>query len=109
MDISPRMSLEPSVSVNVVDLPQASFTATVLRARDTDTVTVAPRMFVSGVVQSNSTTNSVGSNLRLRREYAPGSELFVVYADDYDTESSSQATTLRNRAFVIKVSRLFRP
>ena len=107
MEISPRMSLEPSVSVNFVDLPQASFTATVLRTRATYTVT--PRMFVSGIVQSNSTTNSMGSNLRLRWEYAPGSELFVVYTDDYDTESGPQSTALRNRAFVIKVTRLFRP
>jgi hypothetical protein len=107
MEISPRMSVEPSVSVNFVDLPQASFTATVLRTRATYTVT--PRMFVSGIVQSNSTTNSMGSNLRLRWEYSPGSELFVVYTDDYDTESRPQLTALRNRAFVIKVTRLFRP
>ena len=96
-----------AVSVNFVDLPQASFTATVLRTRATYTVT--PRMFVSGIVQSNSTTNSMGSNLRLRWEYAPGSELFVVYTDDYDTESRPQSTALQNRAFVIKVTRLFRP
>lgn len=38
--------------------------------------------------------------LRLRWEYAPGSELFVVYTDDYDTESRRQTTALRNRAFV---------
>jgi hypothetical protein len=107
MELSPRMSLEPSASVNFVDLPQASFTATVLRARATYTVT--PRMFVSGIVQSNSTTTSIGSNLRLRWEYAPGSELFVVYTDDYDTESRSQSSALRNRAFVVKVTRLFRP
>ena len=107
MELSPRMSLEPSVSVNVVDLPQASFTATVLRTRATYTVT--PRMFVSGIVQTNSTTHSLGSNLRLRWEYAPGSEPFVVYTDDYDTESRPQSTRLRNRAFVLKMTRLFRP
>jgi hypothetical protein len=93
--------------VNFVDLPQASFTATVFRTRVTHTIT--PRMFVSGIVQSNSTANSMGSNLRLRWEYAPGSELFVVYTDDDDTESRPQSTTLRNRAIVIKVTRLFRP
>jgi len=32
-----------------------------------------------------------------------------VYTDDYDTESRPQSTTLRNRAIVIKVTRLFRP
>ena len=107
MEITPRVSLEPSVSENFIDLPQASFTATVFRTRATYTVT--PRMFVSSIVQYNSTTTSVGSNLRLRWEYAPGSELFVVYTDDYDTASPSQTAALRNRAFVIKVNRLFRP
>jgi len=107
MEITPAISIEPAVSVNFVDLPQASFTATVFRTRVTYTIT--PRMFVSGIVQSNSTTNSMGSNLRLRWEYAPGSELFVVYTDDYDTESRPQSTTLRNSAIVIKVTRLFRP
>ena len=107
IEITPRLSLEPTVSVNFVDLPQASFTATLVRARATYTVT--PRMFVNGIAQYNSTTTSMGSNLRLRWEYAPGSELFVVYTDDYDTESGPQSTALRNRAFVIKVNRLFRP
>lgn len=66
-------------------------------------------MFVSGIVQYNSTTSTTGSNLRLRWEYAPGSELFVVYTDDYDTVTRHQSIALRNRAFVIKVNRLFRP
>ena len=107
MEITPRVSLEPSVSENFIDLPQASFTATVFRTRATYTIT--PRMFVSAIVQYNSTTTSTGSNLRLRWEYAPGSELFVVYTDDYDTESHSSTAALRNRAFVVKVNRLFRP
>jgi hypothetical protein len=107
MEITPRVSLEPSLSVNVVDLPQTSFAATVVRTRATYTVT--PRMFVSGIIQYNSATASRGSNLRLRWEYAPGSELFVVYTDDYDTESRAASTALRNRAFVVKVNRLFRP
>jgi hypothetical protein len=107
MEITPRVSLEPAVSVNVLDLPQAAFTATVFRMRTTYTIT--PRMFVSGIVQYNSTTATTGSNLRLRWEYAPGSELFVVYTDDYDTEARPQSIALRNRALVIKVNRLFRP
>jgi hypothetical protein len=107
MEITARMSVEPSVSVNFVDLPQASFTATVVRTRATYTIT--SRMFVSAIAQYNSTTASRGSNLRLRWEYAPGSELFVVYTDDYDTLPRAPSIALRNRAFVIKANRLFRP
>ncbi len=61
-------------------------------------------MFVSGIVQYNSTNESLGSNLRLRWEYAPGSELFVVYTDDYNTDPVLGMTSLRNRAFVVKIN-----
>jgi Domain of unknown function (DUF5916)/Carbohydrate family 9 binding domain-like len=107
MQVTPQVSLEPSVSLNFVNLPEGSFTATVLRTRATYTVT--PRMFVSGIVQYNSTNASLGSNLRLRWEYTAGSELFVVYTDDYDSEARLAVTPLRNRAFVVKLNRLFRP
>jgi hypothetical protein len=106
MQVTPQVSIEPSFSVNFVDLVEGSFTATVARSRLTYTLT--PRMFVSGIVQYNSTGTSVGSNLRFRWEYKPGSELFVVYTDDYDTEARPNITPLRNRAFVIKFNRLFR-
>jgi hypothetical protein len=65
-------------------------------------------MFVSGIVQYNSAINSLGSNVRFRWEYRPGSELFVVYTDDFDTEARPDVTALRNRAFVVKFNRLFR-
>ena len=58
---------------------QGSFTARVARTRATYTIT--PRMFVSGILQYNSATTSLGSNLRFRWEYQPGSELFVVDGD----------------------------
>ncbi len=104
--ITPQLSVEPSLEVNWVDLVQGSFVAKVFRSRLTYTVT--PRMFVSGIAQYNSSTRSVGSNLRFRWEYLPGSELFVVYTDDYDSDPIPNATTLRNRAFVIKINRLLR-
>ena len=107
VQVTPRMSIEPSFSVNRVDLPESSFTTTVVRGRATFTVT--PRMFFSGIAQYNSTGRSVGSNLRLRWEYLPGSELFVVYTDDYDSQPPTGIPALRNRAFVVKFNRLFRP
>ncbi|MFA5911767.1 MAG: DUF5916 domain-containing protein [Vicinamibacterales bacterium] len=106
MQVTPQMSLEPSLSINWVDLVQGSFTAKVVRTRATYTIT--PRMFVSGIVQFNSAGTSVGSNVRFRWEYRPGSELFVVYTDDFDTEPRPNVVSLRNRAFVVKFNRLFR-
>jgi hypothetical protein len=107
VEVTPRLSVEPSFSINDVDLLEGSFTATVLRARTT--YTMSPRMYVSGIVQYNSTSTSVGSNVRFRWEYQPGSELFVVYTDDYNSDPLPTAPALRNRALVVKVNRLFRP
>jgi hypothetical protein len=107
VQVTPQVSLEPSFSINWVDLVQGSFTAKVARTRATYTIT--PRMFVSGIVQYNSAGTSFGSNVRFRWEYRPGSELFVVYTDDYNTEElRPDVTSLRNRALVIKFNRLFR-
>jgi len=107
LEVTPQLSVEPGLSANWVDLAEGSFTATVFRSRVTYTMT--PRMFVSGIAQYNSTTTSVGSNIRFRWEYRPGSELFVVYTDDYNTDARGAIDLLRSRALVIKVNRLFRP
>ena len=54
-----------------------------------------------------SVNNSLGANLRLRWEYQPGSELFVVYDEQRDT-LTPRVPALENRAFIVKINRLFR-
>jgi hypothetical protein len=49
----------------------------------------------------------VSTNARLRWEYRPGSELFVVYSEQRDT-LAQRFPGLTNRAFIIKVNRLLR-
>ncbi len=105
IEITPQLSFEPSTSLNRIELPGGSFTATLVQSRLTYTLT--PRMFFGGFVQYNNGTNSLSTNLRLRWEYQPGSELFVVYNDQRDT-SLRGTPFLENRAFVVKVTRLFR-
>src|SRR6185436_12948534 len=69
LQVTPQVSLEPSFSINWVDLVQGAFTAKVARTRATYTIT--PRMFVSAIVQYNSAGSSFGSNVRFRWEYRP--------------------------------------
>ena len=64
-------------------------------------------MFVGGLLQYNNGTNSLSTNLRLRWEYQPGSELFVVYNDQRETGLRG-SPLLQNRAFIVKFTRLFR-
>ena len=108
MEVTQRLSLEPSVSVNWIDSPQGAFRTDLLVSRVNFSFT--PRMFFSGLIQYNSSTNTVSNNLRLRWEYQPGSELFVVYTEDRETDPlrPDRFSELRNRGFVVKVNRLFR-
>jgi hypothetical protein len=99
-----RFSLEPSASINRVKLPYGDFTTRVLRARSD--YGFSPRMFASGLIQYSSVDNTFSSNLRFRWEYSPGSELFVVYTDERDTIVSG-FPALKNRAFVVKMNRLW--
>ena len=108
MEVTERLSLEPSVSVNWIDSPQGAFRTDLLVSRVN--LSFTPRMFFSGLIQYNSSTNTVSNNLRLRWEYQPGSELFVVYTEDRETDPlrPDRFSELRNRGFVVKVNRLFR-
>ena len=56
---------------------------------------------------SCSSIHAVIANVRFRWEYRPGSELFVVYNDERDTFARA-FPGLMNRAFIVKVNRLFR-
>jgi len=105
VEITPQFSIEPSISLNWVDLPAGSFTTTLVNSRVTYTVT--PLMFVSALVQYNSSSNLVSSNVRLRWEYQPGSELFVVYNEERDS-LTRRFPDLETRAFIVKINQLFR-
>ncbi|MBI4262827.1 MAG: carbohydrate binding family 9 domain-containing protein [Acidobacteria bacterium] len=105
LDLSAQLTVEPSYSVNWVDLAEGAFTTHLLGSRVTYTMT--PLMFVSTLVQFNSSTHAVTANARLRWEYRPGSELFVVYNERRDTLARG-FPDLRDRAFIIKINRLVR-
>ena len=106
--LTERFSLEPSVSVNWIDTPHGSFRTDLAVSRVNYSFT--PRMFLSGLIQYNSSTDTISNNLRMRWEYSPGSELFVVYTEERITDPlrPDRFSELRNRGFVVKVNRLFR-
>ena len=108
VDLLPQLAVEPSVSFNWIDLPGGSFRTDLVRARLN--YTFSPRMFFSGLLQYNSANRTLGTNLRLRWEYSPGSELFVVYTEEQETDPlrPDRYAGIRDRGFVIKITRLFR-
>ncbi|MDH5234486.1 MAG: hypothetical protein OEW77_05955, partial [Gemmatimonadota bacterium] len=109
--ISQRLALEPTFSITRIEREAGSFTTRLARARVD--YGFSPLMFASALLQYNSADRAFSTNLRFRWEYAPGSEIFLVYTDERDTTSDRFATPgqvrgLKNRAFVVKVNRLFR-
>jgi hypothetical protein len=107
VNVTSQFSVEPNLSINAVQLPatNGTFTAKLFGPRVTYTMT--PLMFASALLQFNSSTNSISANVRLRWEYRPGSELFVVFNEERDTLAPRFPAT-RNRAFIVKVNRFFR-
>ena len=96
---------EPNVSLNWIDLPQKTFTNTVIGTRTLYSMT--PRMFITALVQYASSTLNLSANVRFRWEYMPGSELFVVYTEGRDT-SIPNVAALQNRGLVVKINKLLR-
>ncbi len=106
-EISARLSVEPTLSFNWVELPTGSFRATLFGGRSVFSFT--PRMLVASLVQYTSSGELLTTNIRYRWEYHPGSELFVVYSDGREMGGGLAAPRgLRNRGLTVKLTRLFR-
>jgi len=105
LEFSRQLNIEPSTTFNWVELPAGRFTNRLVGSRVTYTLT--PRTFVSALIQYNSSGRSLGSNVRFRWEYTPGSEVFVVYNDQRDTLRPG-LPELMNRSLIFKTTRLIR-
>jgi hypothetical protein len=105
LNLTNQLSVEPTYTWNRLELPQGTRASHLAGSRVTFTMT--PLMFVSALIQYNSATHSVSTNARLRWEYGPGSELFVVYNDERNTLTSG-VPDLATRAVIVKINRLFR-
>jgi hypothetical protein len=106
IEVLRQLSVEPSVSFNWVRLPGQSFNTALAATRVS--YTFSPRMFLSALVQYNSSADSFSANARLRWEYAPGSEIFLVFTEERDTYDWERFPQLVNRGLVIKATRLLR-
>ena len=107
IELTPQLSIEPAYAINKVKLPEGDFRTELGRIRVT--YTLSPRMYVSGLVQYDSNAQSFSTNFRFRWEWAPSSELFVVYSDDRNTKpfGNPNGFETNNRGFAIKINRLF--
>jgi hypothetical protein len=105
LNLTPQLSIEPTYLGNWVTLPTSRSTTHLAGTRVTYTLT--PTMFTSALVQYNTGVRAVSANVRLRWEYRPGSELFVVFNEQRDT-GVVRFPGLLNRSVIVKVNRLLR-
>lgn len=106
LQLSRHLSLEPTFSISKIDLPHASFVSQIYRTRVVYAFT--PSMYVTGLVQHNSSSHTLSGNFRFRWEYNPGSEFFVVYTEDARTNIAGRFSDMLSRAIVVKINRLLR-
>jgi hypothetical protein len=105
VELTRVVSLEPNLSFNRIDLPgREPFMVNVAGVRATWTLT--PRAVASALVQYRSGSSDLSASARLRWEYRPGSELFVVYSEGRDT--LLETAPLLNRTLAVKMTRLLR-
>lgn len=95
---------EFSLSRNMIDLPDGSFTTNLLRARLSYSFT--PRLYVQTLVQYNDAADLWAANLRLGWLQTAGTGLFVVvnHTSGFD---AFLTPGLDNQSLIIKYSRLF--
>jgi len=105
VEVTTRFSLEPTVSMNWIDLPTGEYDTNLIASRIN--YTLSPRSFLAAFLQYNTAANSLSTNVRFRWEYEPGSDLYVVYNSLRDTLAPGYPE-LNTQSFIVKFTRLFR-
>jgi hypothetical protein len=87
-------------SYNRIDLPLPFNDADLFLIGPKIDVTFNDKLFLTTFVQYNNQQDNININSRFQWRYAPISDLFVVYTDNYFPSN----LTVRNRALVVKLS-----
>jgi hypothetical protein len=106
LDLVGHLTLEPNIVVNRIDVPSQpdSYWLNVFGLRAT--LPFSPRASLSALAQYGTDDGHLGVSARLRWEYRPGSDLFVVFSDGRDTTQPGHP--MLNRSIAVKLTRLFR-
>ena len=94
----PYVSLSVTTNYNRIALPPPWNTVRFLLVSPRLDVTMTNKFFVTAFAQYNQQTSNVNLNMRLQWRYRPASDLFIVYTDNYDSDTFF----VRNRAVVLK-------
>lgn len=88
-------------NINQIELPEPYATTTLFLVGPRIDLTFTKSLFFTTFVQYNSQTDNMNVNARLQWRYAPVSDLFLVFTDNYNTENGFAT---KNRALILKVN-----
>lgn len=107
--IQPLANFSLNYNYNVFDMPYLDgLRSTVILGPRID-LSFTKKLFLSGSLQYNSQSENSNLNIRFQYRYAPVSDLFIVYTDNYFTDLDGVSPNVvqfnsRNRALVLKCS-----
>ncbi len=96
----PYGAVSLSAEYNNIQLPEPYKSATYLLLGPRLDLTVTRALFMTTFIQGNNQTHNINLNTRLQWRFAPVSDLFIVYTENYLPGSF----TRKNRALVLKLS-----
>lgn len=96
----PYVSIAFNASYNKLDLPEPWNTNTFWLIGPRLDVTMTDKIYLTVFAQYNDQLNNINLNTRLQWRYAPASDLFIVYTDNYLPEPFN----VKNRALVLKLT-----
>ncbi len=105
-----KFTIEPRYELNDVDLTdntgtRQDVTAHILGARTT--YSLSPNVSARALVQWDSQTNRFRSNFRFNYIIRPGSDLFIVYNEQRDSQATGFLGEPQDRTLVVKLAYLF--
>lgn len=96
----PYGSIQMNVNYTYIDLPDPFASAGLFLIGPRIDLTFSKSLFLTTFIQYNSQVENLNINARLQWRFAPVSDFFLVYTDNYDTYDFG----VKNRALVAKVT-----
>lgn len=99
LNLQPRARIELNYNFNYIDLPDGFDSAAIWLVGPRIDLTFSKNLFLTTFFQYNNQIDNFNINARLQWRFAPVSDFFLVYTDNYSTDFLT-----KNRAIVAKVT-----
>ncbi|MDW3191216.1 MAG: DUF5916 domain-containing protein [Cytophagales bacterium] len=106
----PYVAIRLNIDYNRIELPDPYNDADLFLIGPRFDVTLTKKIFFTNFIQYNSQLDNVNINARFQYRYAPVSDLFIVYTDNYNTDPLNEnGWSPVNRALILKLTYWFNP